>query len=82
MLDKLDTHKEMPKQLIYSSKNFPPEYLQMYSNLHMLRDMKTPNKKQSTPLNPSPYLMPSSLLNEAITLLRTVEIEEIRLRAL
>ena len=48
----------------------------------MLRDMKIPNKKQSMPLNPSYYSMPSCLLNEAITLLRTVEIEEIRLRAL
>ena len=75
MLDKLDTHKETPKPLTYSSKNFPPEYWQMYSNLCMLRDTKIPNKKQLTPLNPLYYSMPSSLLNEAITLLRTVEIE-------
>ena len=81
-LDKLDTPKAMPKPPIYSSKDFPPEYWQMYSNLHTLRDTKIPNKKQSTPLNPSSYLMPSSLLNKAVTLLRTVEIEEIHLRAL
>ena len=44
---------------------------------NMRRDMKIPNKKQSMPLNPSSYLMPLSLLNEAIILLRTVKIEEI-----
>ena len=78
-LDKLDTPKKMLKLPIYSSKDFPPEYWQMYSNLCTLRDTKIPNKKQSMPLNPSSYSMPSSLLNEAISLLRTVEIEEIRL---
>ena len=82
MLNKLDTLKETPKPLTYSSKDFPPEYWQMYSNLCMLRDTKIPNKKQSTPLNPSSYSMPSSLLNEAVVLLRTLEIEEICLRAL
>ena len=82
MLDKLDTPKEMPKPPTYSSKDFPPEYWQMYSNLHMLRDIRIPNKRQSSPLNLSSYLTPLSLLNEAITLLRTVEIEEICLCAL
>ena len=78
-LDKLDTHKEMLRPLIYSSKDFPPEYWQIYSNLHMLGDRKIPNKKQSMPLNPLSYSTPSCLLNEAITLLRTVEIKEIHL---
>ena len=82
MLDKLDTPKEMLKPPIYSSKDFPSEYWQIYSNLCMLRDMKIPNKKQSMPLNPSSYLTPSCLLKEAIILLRTVEIEEIHLHAL
>ena len=82
MLDKLDTPKAMLKPPTYSSKDFPPEYWQMYSNLHTLRDTKIPNKKQSMPLNPSSYSMPLSLLNKAITLLRTVEIKEICLHTL
>ena len=82
MLDKQDTPKEMPKPPIYSSKDFPPEYWQMYSNLLTLRDTKTPNKKQSMPPNPLSYLTPSCLLNEAIIQLRTLEIEEIRLHTL
>ena len=52
MLDKLDTPKKMLKPLIYSSMDYPPEYWQMYLNLHTLRDMRIPNKKQLTPLNP------------------------------
>ena len=82
MLDKPGTPKEMLKQPTYSSKDFPPEYWQMYSNLRTLRDIKIPNKKQSTPLNPSSYSMPLFLLNEAAALLKIVEIEEIHLRAL
>ena len=82
MPDKLDTPKGTLKPLTYSSKDYPPEYWQMYSNLHMLRDMKTPNKKQSTPLNPLSYSMPLCLLNKAIILLRTVEIKEICLHTL
>ena len=79
MLNKLDTPKEMLKLQTYSSKDFPPEYWQMYLNLRTLTDTKISNKKQSMPPSPSSYLTPSSLLNEAIILLRTVEIEEIRL---
>ena len=82
MLDKLNTPKETPRQPIYSSKDFPPEYWQMYSNLLTLRDTKIPSKKQSTPPNLSFYWTPSSLLNEATTLLRTLEVEETRLNAL
>ena len=82
MLDKLDTPKEMPKQPTYSSKDFPPEYWQTYSNLLTLRDMKIPNKKQSMPPSLSFYWTPSSLLSEATILLRTLEVEETRLRAL
>ena len=82
MLDKLDTPKEMPKQPIYSSKDFPPEYWQMYSNLLTLKDTKTPSKKQLTPPSLSFYWTPSSLLSEATILLRTLEVEEIHLRAL
>ena len=82
MLDKLDTPKEMPKQPTYSSKDFPPEYWQMYSNLRMLRDTKIPSKKQSMPPSLSFYWTPSSLLSEAAILLKTVEVEEIHLRAL
>ena len=77
-----DTPKATLKQPTCSSKDFPPEYWQMYSNLRTLRDMKIPNKKQSTPLNPSSYSMPLFLLNEAAALLKIVEIEEICLRAL
>ena len=80
--DKLDTHKETPKQPTYSSKDFPPEYWQMYSNLLTLRDTKIPNKKQSTLPNPSFYWMPSSLLSEATILFRALEVEETRLHAL
>ena len=82
MLNKPDTPKETPKQPTYSSKDFPPEYWQMYSNLRMLRDTKIPNKKQSMPPSLSFYWTPSSLLSEAAVLLRTVEAEETRLRAL
>ena len=76
-LDKLDIPKGMLNPPIYSSKDCPLEYLQMYSNLHMLRDTRIPNKKLSMPLNPSSSSMPSCLLNEAIILLRIVEIKEI-----
>ena len=82
MLDKPDTPKETLKQPTCSSKDFPPEYWQMYSNLCTLRDTKIPNKKQSMPPSLSFYWMPSSLLSEAAILLRTVEAKEIRLRAL
>ena len=82
MLDKPDTPKETPKQPTYSLKDFPPEYWRMYSNLRMLRYTKIPNKKQSMPPNLSFYWTPSSLLSEAAILLRTVEAEEIPLRAL
>ena len=82
MLDKPDTLKEMPKQPIYSSKDFPPEYWQTYSNLLMLKDTKIPNKKQSMPPSLSFYWTPSSLLSEATILLRTLEVEKTRLRAL
>ena len=82
MLDKPDILKETLKPLTCSSKDCPPEYWQMYSNLHMLRDMKIPNKKLSMPLNSSSYSMPSCLLKEAVTLLRTVEIKEIHLHTL
>ena len=82
MLDKPDIPKETLKQPTCSSKDFPPEYWQMYLNLRTLRDTKTPNKKQSMPPSPSFYWTPSSLLSEAATLLRTVEAEEIRLHAL
>ena len=74
--------QEMLKPQTCFSKDFLPEYWQMYSNLCMLRDTKIPNKKQSMPLNPLSYSMPSSLLKEAIILLQTVEIEEICLHTL
>ena len=47
-----------------------------------LKDMKIPSKKQSTLPNLSFYWTPSSLLSEATILLRTLEVEETRLRAL
>ena len=82
MLDRPDTPRETPKQPTYSSKDFPPEYWQMYSNLLTLRDTKIPSKKQSTLPSLSFYWTPSSLLSEATLLLKTLEVEETRLRAL
>ena len=74
--------QEMLKPQTCFSKDFLPEYWQMYSNLCTLRDMKIPNKKQSMPPSLSFYWTPSSLLSEATILLRTLEVEETHLRAL
>ena len=82
MLDRLDTLKGTPKQQIYSSRGFPRGYWQTYSNPLTPKDTKTPSKKRSTPPNLSSCSTPSSPPSEETTLLRTLEAEETRLRAL
>ena len=77
--DKLDTPKEMPKQLIYSSKDYPPESSQTSSNPPMPWDITQLNRRPLKPPKPLYSLMQLSRLKDPKLLQAAIEAEEMHL---